>query len=64
MLFRDPDVPKGSLNINAEHGVVVIRGEVRTPEQIRDIEQRVERIDGVQEVRSMLHLVNKSASSS
>jgi osmotically-inducible protein OsmY len=57
-------VPKGSLNINAEHGVVVIRGEVRTPEQIRDIEQRVERIDGVQEVRSMLHLVNKSASSS
>ncbi|HLQ33087.1 MAG TPA: BON domain-containing protein [Chloroflexota bacterium] len=64
VLFRDPDVPKGSLNINAEHGVVVIRGEVRTPDQIRDIEQRVERIDGVQEVRSMLHLVNKSASSS
>jgi len=61
VLFRDPDVPKGSININAEHGVVVLRGEVRSSEEIRDLERRVERIDGVHEVRSMLHLVNTPA---
>ncbi|GEM_PF-1184705 len=61
ILFRDPDVPKGSINVNAEHGVVVLRGEVRTPDDIRDIERRVSHIEGVNEVRNLLHLVNTPA---
>jgi osmotically-inducible protein OsmY len=55
-LFRDPEVPKGDININVEHGVVVLRGEVRRPEQIRDLESAVEEIPGVLAVENLLHL--------
>jgi len=58
LLFRDPHIPKGNININAEHGTVVLRGEVEHPEDIREIERRVRNIDDVQEVRSLLHLVH------
>jgi osmotically-inducible protein OsmY len=58
VLFRDPHVPKGRININAEHGVVVLRGEVEEPSDLRDIERSVKDIAGVHEVRSLLHLAN------
>ena len=31
ILFRDPKVPKGTINISAERGILVLRGEVPTP---------------------------------
>jgi osmotically-inducible protein OsmY len=55
-LFRDPDIPKGQININAEHGVVVLRGELDHPEEINAVERRVKKIAGVTEVRNLLHL--------
>jgi hypothetical protein len=58
VLFRDPHIPKGNININSEHGVVVLHGEVQSPDELREIERRVRDIDGVQDVRSMLHLVH------
>jgi hypothetical protein len=58
ILFRDPDVPKGDININAEHGVIVLRGTAKTPEQLKDIERRVREIDGVGGVENQLHLPN------
>ena len=33
-LFRDPDIPKGQININAVDGVVELRGEVKRPELV------------------------------
>jgi hypothetical protein len=57
-LFRDSEVPKGHININAEEGVVVLRGTANTPEQIDDIERRVRSIGGVVDVRNLLHLPN------
>ena len=54
-LFRDPDVPKGTININAENGVIVVRGEVPSMDLGRQIEIRVRRIDGVKEVHNLLH---------
>jgi hyperosmotically inducible periplasmic protein len=56
VLFRDPGIDKGRININAEDGVVVLRGTAESPERIRDIEDRVRAIDGVKDVRSRLHL--------
>lgn len=53
-LFRDPSVPKGRLNINAEHGVVYLRGVTDSPDQIRALEDQTRRIDGVREVRNLL----------
>jgi BON domain-containing protein len=54
-LFRDSDVPKATINVNAENGVIVVRGEVPSMDVARQIEIRVLRIDGVKEVHNLLH---------
>jgi hypothetical protein len=55
-LFRDEDVPKGRININAENGKIVIRGEVDRPELISELEERVRKVQGVQGVENLLHV--------
>jgi hypothetical protein len=55
-LFRDPSVDKGRMNINVEHGIVVLRGVAESPGRIEDIERRTRRIDGVRDVHNLLHL--------
>jgi osmotically-inducible protein OsmY len=54
-LFRDSGVPKGKININAENGKVVLRGEVDQPELIADLEERTRNIHGVHTVENLLH---------
>jgi osmotically-inducible protein OsmY len=54
-IFRDPEVPKGQINVNAENGKVVLRGEVSQPELIADLEKRARSVQGVQEVENLLH---------
>jgi osmotically-inducible protein OsmY len=53
-IFRDADVPKGQINVNAENGVVVLRGEVGKPELIRDLEEKTRKVQGVREVENLL----------
>lgn len=53
--LRGPDLPGTRVNVNAEHGVVVLRGAVERPEQIREIEERVRRVHGVLDVHNLLH---------
>jgi osmotically-inducible protein OsmY len=60
-IFRDPDVPKGNINVNAENGVVFLRGEVETPDMIKDLERAARKVTGVQEVENLLHLPNTPA---
>jgi osmotically-inducible protein OsmY len=55
-LFRDPHVHKGDLNINCEHGMVILRGEVDNSSDIAALEERVRRIPGVRGVQNLLHL--------
>lgn len=50
------DVPKGSIVLNAEDGVIVLRGEVDTPDQIDHVESLVRKVDGVVDVENLLHL--------
>ena len=54
-IFRDAEVPKGQINVNAENGKVVLRGEVEKPSMIEDLEQRTRKIQGVREVENLLH---------
>jgi osmotically-inducible protein OsmY len=54
-IFRDADVPKGQINVNAENGKVVLRGEVEKPELIKDLEKRTKKVQGVREVENLLH---------
>jgi hyperosmotically inducible periplasmic protein len=55
-VFRGLDVPSGHLNVNAEHGVVVLRGMVERPDQIVEIERRVRDVQGVRGVENLLHV--------
>jgi hypothetical protein len=55
-LFRPADTPKGSINLNVEHGVVYLRGEVESREQLESLLTRARAVDGVKEVESLLHL--------
>ena len=54
-IFRDADVPKGQINVNAENGKVVLRGEVEEPAMIKDLEKRTKKVQGVTEVENLLH---------
>ncbi len=55
-LFGDEAVPKGQINVNAENGRIVLRGEVGEPEMILDLEQRARSVQGVSDVENLLHL--------
>jgi hypothetical protein len=54
-LFRDRHVPKGDMNINCEHGTVILRGEVSSVAEVAELEERVRRIPGVRAVQNLLH---------
>ena len=54
-IFRDTEVPKGQVNVNAENGKIVLRGEVESPELIDDLVAKARKVQGVQDVESLLH---------
>lgn len=55
-LFRDPSVPKGTINLSAERGVLVLRGEVPNVELRERLASEAERIDGVWSVQNLLRV--------
>ena len=54
-VLRDPAY-HGRLNLNAQHGVVVLRGQLDRQEQIRAVVEATRRVAGVRDVQSYLHL--------
>lgn len=54
-IFRPADAPKGRVDVNAHDGVVELRGTVDRPEQITQLVAATQRVDGVREVRNLLH---------
>lgn len=60
-LYRDATVPKGTININAENGVIVIRGELPDIETRERIDATIRRIPGVWDVSDLTHLVGEAA---
>lgn len=63
-IFRDADVPKGRINVNAEDGVVFLRGEVEQPDLIRDLEEKTRKVQGVRAVENLLHAPGQEAPAS
>ncbi len=60
-LFRPADAPKGSVNVNVEEGVVYLRGLV---DERRDADKLVDKtkdIEGVDEVKNLLHTPGEPA---
>jgi hypothetical protein len=54
-LFRDRTIPKGPISINADRGIVVLRGELEDATQIQRIEHQVRTVAGVRDVENLLH---------
>jgi osmotically-inducible protein OsmY len=63
-IFRDADVPKGKINVNAENGKVVLRGEVADATMIGDLEKAARKVKGVLEVENLLHPAGSPAPTS
>jgi osmotically-inducible protein OsmY len=55
-VFRDPAIPKGRINVNAENGVIELRGQLDSAEQIERVVARVRRVPGVRDVANLMHL--------
>jgi osmotically-inducible protein OsmY len=60
-IFRDPGVPKGQINVNAQRGLVQLRGEVPTADMLTELVERTRKVQGVREVESLLHLPGAQA---
>ena len=54
-IFREADAPKGQVDINAVDGVVELRGEVERPELVNELEEKARKVQGVRDVRNLLH---------
>jgi osmotically-inducible protein OsmY len=64
VIFRDSQVPKGRLSINAESGRVFVRGEVMSADLIAAVERAVRGVSGVREVENLMHLPGTPAPAS
>jgi osmotically-inducible protein OsmY len=53
-IFRASDAPKGQVDVNAENGVVFLRGEVDR-EWIERLEREAGSVNGVKAVRNLMH---------
>ena len=60
-IFRDPDVPKGQIDVNAEDGIVILRGEVENDKLIKDLEEKTRSVQGVNGVENLLHVSGQAA---
>jgi gas vesicle protein len=60
-VFRDPDVPKGKLNVNVQNGVAQLRGEVPRAELIEELVEHTRKVQGVRDVENLLHLPGTQA---
>lgn len=53
-IFRGDDVPKGSIVVNAQEGVVHLRGKADSEDRIEELESQARAIPGVRDVRLAL----------
>ena len=62
-IFRDPHIHdvKGHISLNAEYGVIFVRGEVPTDKVRSDITIRARAVDGVKAVENLTHLPGEEA---
>ena len=60
-IFRSADAPKGRVSVNAENGVVFLRGAVDDPAWIERFGEEAGKVEGVEHVRNLLHLPGEPA---
>ena len=60
-LFRDEHDAKGAISVNAQQGVVQLRGELPSQALIDALVDRTQQIHGVREVENLLHTTGTEA---
>ena len=60
-ILRAATIPHGRINVNVQHGVVVLRGQLDRLDQIRSLNEAAKRVPGVREVVNYLHLPHTPA---
>ena len=55
-LGRHPDISAGDVSVEARDGLLYLRGEIDSPRLIRELDERVRELAGVERVRNLLHL--------
>lgn len=60
-LFRDEHEVKGAVNVNAQAGVVQLRGELPSRDLIDALVERTRKIHGVKDVENLLHTTGTPA---
>ena len=60
-VFRDPAIANGRINVNAENGVIFLRGEVDSPALLTSLENATRKVKGVRGVENLLHLAPRAA---
>jgi osmotically-inducible protein OsmY len=63
-VYRRARVPKGDISINAEDGLVFLRGVMDRQEDIERIEAATRQVAGVREVQNLIHLPGTPAPAS
>jgi osmotically-inducible protein OsmY len=53
--FRKAGVPTGQVSVNADNGVIFLRGRVDSDGQIEELVRAIHAIEGVQGVKNLLH---------
>jgi osmotically-inducible protein OsmY len=54
-LYRDEHEVKGAINVNAQEGIVQLRGQLPSQDLIDALVERTQKIQGVRDVENLLH---------
>jgi osmotically-inducible protein OsmY len=60
-IFRDDELDKGAVSVNAEYGVIYLRGEVSSAGVKDELATRARAVDGVRAVENLTHLPGEPA---
>jgi osmotically-inducible protein OsmY len=60
-IFRDELVDKGAVDVNAEYGVIYLRGQVSSADVKEQLGTRARGVDGVRAVENLTHLPGEPA---
>jgi osmotically-inducible protein OsmY len=60
-VFRGEEIPKEKVSVNAEYGVIYLRGEVPSRDVMDQLITRARAVDGVRAVENLTHLPGEPA---
>jgi osmotically-inducible protein OsmY len=60
-IFREGDVQKGDISVNAEYGVIYLRGQITDAGAMEELVKRARAVDGVRAVENLTHLPSETA---